>query len=209
MERAVVVVETQEEGSDASACLGCPIAADYAVHGAEVLHLDPAAFTGTIRTGRVLGNDAVEACALVAREPHRRLIGVGGLRGHPDGPAARDRLQQTGSAFGERALAEVAVAQGEEIEEHNRRRCLLGEHAHARRGGMDAQLEGVEVEAVVRSDHHLTIDDAALGQPGPERLDQLRKVALESEGVATRDVDPVAVAKYYRPESIPLRLVEP
>ena len=40
---------------------------------------------------------------------------------------------------------------------------------------MQAHLQRVEVEPVRRGDHDLAIENAAVGQPGPQRVVQLRE----------------------------------
>ena len=68
---------------------------------------------------------------------------------------------------------------------------------------------GLEVERAVAGDHDLAVEDAALGQLGPERLGELREVAVERLEVAALRVDLVAVAEDERPEAVPLGLELP
>ena len=49
----------------------------------------------------------------------------------------------------ERRVAQIAIALAEQIEEHDRGRNLLSKQLHARRGRVKAQLQRIEVEAVV------------------------------------------------------------
>src|SRR6185437_57680 len=60
MERAVRIVEAEEQRPDAATILGDSVAPDHAVDGAQVLDLDPAPLSGAVRTGRVLRDHAVE-----------------------------------------------------------------------------------------------------------------------------------------------------
>ena len=73
-------------------------------------------------------------------------------------------------ALPERCVHEVGVVERQQVERHERRGRLLGEHAHSRLGRMDALLEGVEVEAATLGvgDDDLAVDDASIGQ-GVER----------------------------------------
>ena len=64
----------------------------------------------------------------------------------------------------ERLAAEIVVTFREQVERDERRRRVLGQHRDTRGGGVDAQRQQVEVEAVVGGDHDLTVDDRALGQ---------------------------------------------
>ena len=77
-------------------------------------------------------------------------------------------------ALAERRLHQVVVAEREHVERDELGRCLLGEHPHPRLGGVDALLEGVEVEALALGvgDDDLTVDHTPLRQrsrraPGP------------------------------------------
>ena len=61
----------------------------------------------------------------------------------------------------------------------------------------------------VAGDDDLAVEDAPLGQCGPERVGQLREVAVERLQVARLGVDLVAVAEDERPEAVPLGLEQP
>src|SRR5450432_3680108 len=74
---------------------------------------------------------------------------------------------------------------------------------------MDAKLQRVEVEAVIGGDDHLAVDDATVGQSVPEWIQQFGEVALERECVSAGHMHLLTVAEDDRPESVPLRLVEP
>src|SRR5688572_20032760 len=73
---------------------------------------------------------------------------------------------------------------------------------------MQAELERVEVESVVRRDHDLAVEHAPLGKASFEWLLEIRKVTVERLEVATLDVELVLVLEDERAEAIPLRLVE-
>ena len=119
VEHAIRGVQAEQQRTDARASGGRPIAANHAVDGAQVLHLDPAPLPRAIRPVRVLGDDAVEAGAFVSREPGGGLAGVGGLRRHPHRRAARHRTHQRRAPLLERPLAHVVVREREEVEEHD------------------------------------------------------------------------------------------
>src|SRR5262245_37981087 len=74
---------------------------------------------------------------------------------------------------------------------------------------MEAHLERVEVEPLLRRDDDLAIDDRALGQGGPERREKLGKVTLEGLQIATLEVYALAIAEHDCPKPVPLRLEEP
>ena len=65
--------------------------------------------------------------------------------------------------------AQVAPVDGKEIERHERGRRLLRQLRHARRRGVKAQLERIEIETVRCRDHDLTIDNAVIWQGRRER----------------------------------------
>ena len=60
---------------------------------------------------------------------------------------------------------------------------------------MQPQLQRVEVQAAIRGDHDLAVDDAAGRQPFEQCLVQLRKIAIERLQIAALDVDVVVRAK--------------
>ena len=64
-------------------------------------------------------------------------------------------------------------------------------------------------ERAVAGDDDLAVEDAPLGERGPERVGQLREVAVERLQVARLRVDLVAVAEDERPEAVPFRLEQP
>jgi hypothetical protein len=74
---------------------------------------------------------------------------------------------------------------------------------------VDAQEQRLELEALGTGDDHLAIDHALVGQPLPQRLSELREVAVERLEVAALDVDLVAVPEHDGPEAVPLGLEQP
>src|SRR5262249_902124 len=96
-----------------------------------------------------------------------------------------------------------------QIEEHKRRWSLPGEKIHARCGGMQAQLQRVEVQPVVPDDDNFSVGYAASRQRRGQRPNQLRKVAGEVPFLATPEQELMAIATYQGAKSIPLGLKNP
>ena len=79
----------------------------------------------------------------------------------------------------------------------------------ARRCGVDAKEERLEVEPALAGDHDLAVGDAPLGEAGEERTRQLGKIAIQRLELARLQVQLRSVAKHERTEAVPLRLEEP
>jgi hypothetical protein len=107
-----------------------------------------------------------------------------------------------------RQFAKIASVDREQIERDKRRRRLLRELGDAGGGGMQAELERVEVEAARSGNHDLAIDDAAGRQRGEQRLVQLGKIAIEWTQVPALDVDVIIAAKNDGAEAVPFRFEE-
>src|SRR4029077_9662808 len=73
--------------------------------------------------------------------------------------------------------AQVRVALREDVERHVPGRRGLAEHPHTRVGGMDALLEGAEIEAVVADHDELAVKNDLFRAQLSERRQDLRKVA--------------------------------
>ena len=122
---------------------------DDAVAVALVLDLEHDALVGLVRAVGGFGDDAVEAGAFEAVKPVRGdgAVLVAGVRWRGGGGfAATIRVC---AARCERQSEEVFRRVAEEIEEDDGGGSLFGEKLDARCGGMDAELQGVEVEAAV------------------------------------------------------------
>ena len=76
---------------------------------------------------------------------------------------AREHALEPLAPHRERRVAQVLVAEREQVPGHERGRRLRGEQLHARRGGMDAQEQRLEVEPAGADDDDLAVDDAAFG----------------------------------------------
>ncbi len=83
-------------------------------------------------------------------------------------------------AFDQRFLGEVRVVDGEQVEGNEAGRGLLGQQRHPAGGGVDALLEGLEVECVACGvgDDDLTVDDGPLGEVGQHSGDDLGKLRV-------------------------------
>ena len=124
------------------------------------------------------------------------------------GRAPAERLLQQRPPLAEGLAAQVALAEGQQVEGHERRRGGLGQHLRPGRGRVDALEQGVEVEARGPT---ITISPStthASGRAPAQRLDQLGEVAGERPLVAAAQLDLVAVAEHDAAESVPLRLVD-
>ena len=122
---------------------------------------------------------------------------------------ARERGFETGAPLALRHLAQVLVAERQQVPRDEARRRLGGQHVHPRRGRVDAQQQRLEVERPVPGDDDLAVEDAPLRERRPERLGELREVAIERLQVARLRVDLVAVAEDDRPEPVPFGLEQP
>ena len=165
VERAVVVEQSEEEGPDDAAVL-VPAEPGYdAVRRPLVLDLDHRPLALAVGVVEALGDDAVEARALEALEPLSGKLSISGRRGEVDRRTDRSqRPLEHLAALAQRCRPQVLVVEGEEVEGHERRWRLRREAPHARLGGMDALLQGVEVEPVGAGDHDLPVHDAARGK---------------------------------------------
>src|SRR5207249_6355891 len=122
---------------------------------------------------------------------------------------ARQYLLEPFAPYRERRLAQVLIAQREQIPGHERGRRLCSQQLHPRRGGMDTQQQRFEVESVGADDDDLAVDDATLGQRGCQRGDELREVPVHGLLVTALQQDLVAVTKHQRSKAVPLWLELP
>jgi hypothetical protein len=86
---------------------------------------------------------------------------------------------------------------------------LAGEELDPRGGGMDAELERVEIEMAAVGDDEFTVEDAVGGELGAEGVEELGEIAVEGFLVAALDEDFVAVFEDEGSEAIPLGLEDP
>ena len=160
---------------------------------------------------RRLGDEPVEPGSLELLEPP---LGHGLVVGHRRQVDRRrrvgERRLEPPTPLGERPRREVIVVLGEQVEDDEAGRRLLGQQPDPAGRGVQAQLQRLEVQgAALRVDEHdLAVDDAALGQVRADRLDDLGEVPRHRPLVAAADLDLVAVPEDDRTEPVPLRLVE-
>src|SRR6185295_10313433 len=112
------------------------------------------------------------------------------------------------ATFVKRSIPQVLAADGERVEGDERRRRVLGEPGHPRRGRVEPQLQGVEVQSARRGDDDLAVQYCTGGEPGEQRVVQLRKIPIQRSQVAALDEDVRGPAEDNRAESVPLRLVQ-
>jgi hypothetical protein len=120
-----------------------------------------------------------------------------------------ERFLQQCAAFREGPSREVVVAERQQVEGDEAGGRLLGQQVHAARCGVDALLEGVEVEGVAGGVGHndLAVDHGALGKVRLDRGDDLGEVAGHRPLVPAADLHIVAVAEDDRAEPVPLGFV--
>ncbi len=120
----------------------------------------------------------------------------------------RERAFEQDAALALRHGAQVAAADRDRVERHERRRRRLCQLGDARGGRMKPHLERVEIEPVGRGDHDLAVHHTAVRQPGQKGLMELRKVAIERPEVPTLDEDLGSAAKDDRAKPVPFGLVQ-
>ena len=140
---------------------------DDAVGGPLVLDLEHRPLARLVRRIEPLRDDAVETGALEPLEPVGRGRAIAGRRRQVDGRlgAAEDGLQ-AGSPLALRDLAQVLVAEREQVPGDEAGRRLLGQHLDPRGGRVDAQEKRLELEGAVARDDDLAVEHAAL-RAGP------------------------------------------
>ena len=205
VEDTLVVVHPEQQRADDAAALVPAEPCDDAVRGALVLDLQHDALVLAVRLVDALGDHPVETGALEAGEPVGCDVAVLGERSQVDGGlGVGEHGFELRSAGAERSVTEIVVAEGEQIERHERSRRLLGQHPHPGLGGVDQ--ERLEVEAFGRDDDDLAVDHAPRGQLSANRVQELGEVAGQGSLVATAQLHLVAVAEDDAPEAVPFGL---
>jgi hypothetical protein len=153
-----------------------------------------------------LGHHPVEAGALEAGEPVGGQRPVEGAGGEVHAGRRGQSAFEQAAAFGQGDVEQRPIAQGQQVEGHERRRGLGRQPVDAGLGRVDALLEGVEVQAVGPGHHDLAVDHAPIGEGSPQRAEELREVAGEGPVVAGPQLELVAVAEHDAPEAVPLGL---
>src|SRR5688572_3151091 len=211
MELARVVVQAKQERADVLvfAVLVPAEACHDTVRRTRVLHLDHRALAWLVDSAFGLRDHAVEAGALEASQP---VLGDGTVARHRREmnrrTALRQRLLEQRAAFRLRRAAQIAIAGCNQIERHERRRRLLRELRHARRGRMEPELQRIEVEPLWRRDDDLAVNHASGRDLVEKRVVQLREVPVERSKIAALNEDIGGRAEHDRAESIPFGLVQ-
>jgi hypothetical protein len=74
---------------------------------------------------------------------------------------------------------------------------------------MNTELQGVEIETVLRRDNNFAVEGAARGQSRSQRIQKLGEIAIQRFRVAALQQYLIAIAKNKRAKTVPLRLVNP
>ena len=185
-------------------------AADHAVGGALLLHLDHRPFARAIFEIGALGDDTVER-ATAALQPgecripvarHRRQLQAGyDIR--------TEEVLQLLAAFGERHAGDRLSAVLEQVEDHELCRSLLGKLANATFGRMQTQLQCLERQSVAAGDDQLPVDQELLRLQAAQHLSDLGKIARKRLARLGSQRDLIAIAPGEAAETIPLWLVLP
>src|SRR5687768_723959 len=108
----------------------------------------------------------------------------------------------------QRQGADVITVDREQIERDVAGGQRLRQLLDPRRGRVQTQLQGVEVEALWSCNDDLAVHDNAGRQRTQERIVEFRKVAIQRPQVAALDVEIGVAAKDDGAEAVPLRLVK-
>jgi len=150
-QRAVVVVEADEERSDADTALVDAVAERDDVGGARVLDLQHGALVRLVGVVETLGDDTVETRALELREPASGGRGIVARAGQVHRRLdARKEVLELGATAGERSIAQIAVAARQQVEGDEQGGRLVGELRDPGGGGVDALAQSFPVPAVAR-----------------------------------------------------------
>ena len=182
LKRLRSVIEAEEQRADLLAWgFAIPAKArNHAVAITFVLDLEHDALVGLVGKIVRLGDYAVEAGAFESPEPIERDFAIGcGRRDVDWRPGGFEQGFEGRTAFLKWLRAKVAIAIAKQIEEDAGRRSLLGEELYARGGGMNTQLQCVEIETAVMGDEEFAVEDAFAGKLLAERVDHLGEVAVE------------------------------
>ena len=106
-------------------------------------------------------------------------------------------------ASGEGLISEVVVAFCEEIEEDEGGRGLFAEELDAGGGGVNAELEGVEIETGRGDDDDFAVEHATGGELREEWGAEFGEVAVEWFAVAGLEEELVVVAEKDAAEAVP------
>jgi hypothetical protein len=122
---------------------------------------------------------------------------------------AREHGFQPLPARRKRFTAKIARSRSENIEKNDSRWSLLRKKPNPRGSRMQSQLQPIEIEAVIMSDHDFSIQHALRRQSRKQRVDQFGKVPVQRLLVAALNENLSPVAENERPKAIPLGLKDP
>ncbi len=151
------------------------VAADDAIGRAAVLHLHHHALAGPV--GQLERAAMTPSSPAPSKRSNQSRAVAGPRLGVKKSADGVGRARASRGAL-KRQLAQVPVAEREQVERDEARRSLLRELLHARRGGVDALLQRVEVEPGRAGNDELAVEDASLGKLRRAPLDDLGEVAL-------------------------------
>ena len=157
-----------------------------------------------------LGDDSIEAGAFEAVEPVESDVAVGG-----GGSDVNRRLCgveggfEHGAALLKGLLAKIPIALAKDVEEDAGSRGFRGEEFYTRGGGVNAELQRIEVEPSFPGNDEFAIEDTFCGELFAKRVEHLRKVAVQGFLIAALYEDVISVTKDKDAKAIPLRLIDP
>lgn len=212
LQRSRIVVKAEEQRSDGGT-LTFPVpaeAGDDAIAVALMFDLEHDALVRLVGSREGLGDDAVEACAFKATKPVERNVSIAGCRREMDGRGGRrEQRFEAGAAVFEGLGTQIVCVFAEQIEEDERSGGLRSEEFDARGGRMNAQLQGIEVEAPVLRDDEFAVENAAGGQLRAKGVEEFGEIAIQGLLIAALEEDFAAVFEDEGAEAIPLRLEDP
>src|SRR5690606_14763221 len=210
VQHPIIVIQSKQQRADGvRRVLVPPKAADHAIRCAFVLYLDHPALARLVRLPGRFQNDPVQSSALKLLEPPLTRFAVSCDGSQIDrGRNALQKVLEPSATFFLRLGHEVLPVDGEEIESDERGRRLGRQFLNAGAGGMEAKLQGVEIQAAVHPNDDLSIHHAARRKQFEAGLVYVWKVAIEGPLIAALDVDIRISPEDQRPKAIPLRLDE-
>src|SRR5207244_2256172 len=81
----------------------------------------------------------------------------------------RNQLFELAAARLERLVPKIAIAQAQQIKKHERSWSLLRQELHARSGGMQPQLQKIEIELIILDNDNFAVEHAPQGQCRKQR----------------------------------------
>ena len=203
------VVETQHHRAHPVARLVNPISGHHHVHRVPMFHLDEAALVLLVGTCGRLGHHPVKPSPLKPGEPVAGNLRVVGDRRqvHGRGGAIEQGLQ-CAPPLRKRHGAQVELVECQQVEGHQRGRCLRRQPFDAAFRRVDPVAQHIEVQTVEGEHDQLAVDDASLRQLGQDRIDQLWEVTGQRLLPSRCQLHLIAVSKHQAAVAVPLGLVQ-